>query len=1002
MATKTFSESDTDQKPPRQIHVGIVGMTCASCALRIEKGVGRMEGVDAIHVNFGTEKASIAFDPDTADPAGIVARIQDVGYKAITDTMRLRTVAALEAPELTQATDLVAELPGVISVRFEESSSTFVIQHLPETIRAADVRRALKEAGFVTEDVGQVRDALQEAREREIRGWLNRVVVGAVFSVPLAISMVAGLFHVEILANGWLEWALATVVQAYVGGFYYIDSYHNLANRNANMSVLVALGTSAAYVLSAALVLTRTHPGLYFGDAAIVLTLVSLGKLIEARAKGATSSAIRQLIGLAPREAHAMVDGEEAAIPIDDVELGMELIVRPGEKIPTDAVVVSGRSRVDESMLTGETLPVAKAAGDEVVGATLNQTGMLRVKAVKVGRETALAQIVAAVEAAQAEKAPVEGLADRISGIFVPIVIGIALVTFLVWGLLTGNFVHAILPAVTVLVVACPCALGLATPTAVTAGVGVGARRGILIRGGEHLEAAARINAVVFDKTGTITRGKPSVTDVSVASDHIDERELLRLAAAAERFSEHPLGRAVVEAARDRGIKLPEATDFSAQAGHGVAATVEEHRVMVGSERALFESQIPVDALVDRTATWANDGKSPVYVAMDGNLAGALAVADAVKDTAAEAIQALQADRVAVYLLTGDAERVALAVAREVGIPADHVRAQVLPTQKGDVIAALRTEGLHVAMVGDGINDAPALATADLGIAIGTGTDVAIAAAGITLMSGDVRGVPAGLRLARKTLGKIHQNLFWAFIYNIVLIPVSALGWFAPVMSGAAMAVSSILVTTNSALLNRTNVYQGLTKTEERWEEDLSTERTAETEAAEASSAATVIDPVCGMTVRVGDAAGRFTYNGETYFFCAKSCLEEFREDPERFLRGERIAMAEHAANTAVDPVCGMTVKIGEEADRHTYNGTTYYFCAKSCGEDFRADPERFLNDASRAQEAPRTGIDPVCGMTVMSDSAAARLDWGGKTYLFCGQGCLQAFVANSGQYTGE
>ncbi len=985
-----------DTAAETSVQIGIVGMTCASCALRIEKGLSRLEGVDGVRVNFGTEKATVRFDAKAVDPSRIVAKIQDVGYKAITSTMRLRAVEPWSEAKAAEAQSIIAAMPGIVTVRFEATSDLLVAQYLPDTVGSADVRRALKDHGLTTEDVGQEKDALHEARAHEIRGWLRRFMVGAVVSLPLAIGLVSRIAGHPILMNPWLQWGLATIVQAYVGGFYYVDSFHNLKNRNANMSVLVALGTSAAYVLSAGLTLAGSRHVLYFDDAALVLTLVSLGKYIEARAKGASSSAMKELMGLSPKEAHVVVDGVETSMAVDDIEPGMELVVRPGEKIPIDAVVTGGRSRVDESMLTGEPVPVSKAVGDEVVGATLNQTGMLRIKALKVGRDTALAQIVASVESAQAQKAPVEGLADRIAGIFVPVVLVIAVVTFAVWALVTGNVIHAILPAVTVLVVACPCALGLATPTAVTAGVGVGARRGILIRGGEYLEAAAGINAVVFDKTGTITRGRPSVSEVrAVGGGEGDGSRVLQWAAAVERFSEHPFGQALVEAARDRGLPVPEASDFDATVGRGVSGLVDGHRIQVGNVRALADDGVVSEALEETARAWEADGQSVVYVAVDGQVVGAAAISDAIKDTAAEAVRALQHDGLAVYLLTGDNRRVAEAVARRVGIPDGHVRAEVLPEAKGAAVARLQREGRRVGMVGDGINDAPALATADLGIAIGTGTDVAMAAAGITLMSGDVRGVAGGLRLARKTLGKIRQNLFWAFIYNVILIPVAAVGWLAPVFSGAAMAMSSILVTSNSALLNRVNPYAGLTETEARW----AATDGVDADGADADASATASDPVCGMTVRVGDAAGRFTYQGETYYFCAKSCLEEFREDPERFLKGERIEMAEAEAGTAVDPVCGMTVKIGQEAARHTHEGITYYFCARSCHEEFQADPERFLKRSGGDTEAIRTAVDPVCGMTVMRESAAARLDWEGTTYLFCGSGCLKAFVADPDAY---
>ncbi|NMP22471.1 heavy metal translocating P-type ATPase [Sulfobacillus harzensis] len=931
-----------DTRHTAHIQVGISGMTCASCALRIEKGLSRYPGVADAHVNFGTEKATVTFDPTAVNLDALVSKIQDIGYKAITDTMRLKPSEPLEPANAAAFTERLKRLDGVIQARFEASAESWVVTYLPESIRPADVRRQLKDWGVPTEDLSAQRDAAQEARQQEIRRWLTRFIVGGVFSLPLAIWLITRIAGVPRLGNPWLQFGLATMVQAYVGGFYYLDSYHNLKNKNANMSVLVAMGTTAAYGLSVGLLFSGSHRALYFDDAAIVLTLISLGKLIEARAKGATSSAMKQLMGLAPRDAHVMIAGEEQSLSIDDVEPGMELVVRPGEKIPTDGIIVSGRSHVDESMLTGEPMPQAKEAGDAVVGATLNQTGTLRVKATKVGRDTALSQIVAAVEAAQAQKAPIEGLADRISGIFVPVVIAAAIVTFGLWWLVTGHVVSALLPAVAVLVVACPCALGLATPTAITAGVGVGAKRGLLIRGGEYLETARTINAVVLDKTGTVTRGKPAVTDVIGEASEPSGQDWVRWAAAVEAASEHPLGRAVVNYAREQGFKVPTAAEFKAEPGQGVRAEVEGHSVMVGSRRAAADALVSVhdlDVVIERLE---QEGKTPLYVVVDDAYAGLIAVADTIKDTASEAIQALHADGVAVYLLTGDTRRVAEAVAAEVGIPADHVKAEVLPTQKAEVVQALKDQGQHVAMVGDGINDAPALATADLGIAIGTGTDVAIAAAGITLMSGDLRGVPASLRLSRQTMQKIRQNLFWAFFYNVILIPIAAVGWLAPVISGGAMAVSSILVTSNSALLKRYNPFAGLTATEDRWAAELAAEEAAIPQPA--GPVQTAVDPVCGMTVTIGEEAGQMEYQGMTYYFCAKSCLAEFREDPDGYLAGTKsVAMDGNAASmTAVDPVCQMTVTIGEEAGKTEYAGQTYYFCNAACQRAFEKDPTTY------------------------------------------------------------
>ncbi len=923
-----------------ELKIGITGMTCASCALRIEKGVKGLEGVEAAAVNFGTEKAVVRLDLRRADLDSVLAKIQDVGYRAVTDSVRFELE---EMPEnASSVVDRLAGVPGVVKARYEGATNTLWVTYVPDTVAAPELRRFLRQWGVGTRELGAQRDATQAAREAEIAAWARRFWAGAIVSLPLGVWLVGSVLGVQggafaALSNGWLQLALATVVQAYVGGFYYVDSYHNLKNRNANMSVLVALGTSAAYAYSVGAVVTGARVGTYFDTSAIVLTLVSLGKLVEARAKGATSSAIRQLVGLAPRVAHVVDENGEHDAPIEDIEPGMELVVRPGETVPTDGVVLSGRSSVDESMLTGEALPVSKGAGDSVVGATLNQSGMLRMKATRVGRDTVLSQIVAIVEEAQAQKAPVEHLVDRISAIFVPIVIAVAAVVFVAWLLITGNAGAALIPAVAVLVVACPCALGLATPTAIVAGTGVGARRGILIRGGEYLEAAGRVDTVVLDKTGTVTRGRPTLTDIA-AVEGMSEEELLDVAAAVEAYSEHPLGRAVVTAARERKRSVPAAEDFEAIAGKAVRARVGEREVRVGRLSALVEAGADPGTLREVGEAFERAGKTPLYVAVDSRPAGVLAVADTVKETAPEAIEALTKAGYAVYLLTGDSRRVAEAVAAEVGIAPDRVIAEVLPADKAAVVADLRAKGRVVAMTGDGINDAPALATADLGVAIGTGTDVAIAAAGITLMSGDLRGLVAALRLSKVTLGKIRQNLFWAFVYNVVLIPVAGLNLLLPVLSGAAMAFSSVFVTTNSALLNRYNPMRGLTRTEERWAEEEARTETSRLEEPTPEPGDTAsqeeIDPVCGMLVAPGSEAGSSTYEGKTYLFCNPVCKEEFDADPERYL-------------TAVDPVCQMTVIIGEEADRLEYEGRTYFFCNTACREDFEAHPEAYLTGAT-------------------------------------------------------
>ncbi|MBE3557263.1 MAG: heavy metal translocating P-type ATPase [Firmicutes bacterium] len=933
------SSKPSEAKSPAKVTIGISGMTCASCALRIEKGMKQLDGVQSVNVNFGTEKATIAYDPTRIPPDRFVEKIQDIGYRAVTDSVRLRLEEDVQDDTARSAATRLQDLTGVVRARYEAPDRSLVVTYFPETIRPAELRRILRDWDCPTKDLGEQRDAAQLAREAEIRRWLIRFVVGAVFAAPLAVWMVADLLGARSvsapLSNRWLQLALATVVQAFVVQFYYIDSYHNLKNRNANMSVLVALGTSAAYFFSLAVVLLGLPYATYFESSAIVLALISLGKYIEARAKGATSSAIKQLMGLAPKSAHAVIDDVEKEIPVDDIAPGMELVVRPGEQIPTDGVVVSGKSSVDESMLTGEPLPVEKRPGDSVTGATLNQSGALHIKATRVGRDTALAQIVAVVEEAQAQKAPIETLADRISSVFVPAVVGIAAVTFLAQWVVAGSAVSALIAAVAVLVVACPCALGLATPTAITAGVGVGARRGLLIRGGEPLQTAAKVDTVVFDKTGTVTRGKPTLTD-QIPSEGIEDQYLLRLAAAVESASEHPLGRAVVEAAKEQHLSLPRVQGFTAESGRGVQAEVDGQRVLIGSAKAMQGWGIAIDAFAAKASALEEAGKTPLFVAADHQLIGLLAVADTIKETTFEGIEALQQDHIDVYLLTGDTRRVAAAVAEQIGIPQEHVLAEVMPDQKAEQIKRLREQGQVVAMVGDGINDAPALATADVGIAIGTGTDVAMATAGITLMSGDVRGVAAALRLARATVRKIRQNLFWAFVYNVVLIPVAALGYLAPVLSGAAMALSSIIVTSNSALFNRYNPLRGLTKTEEQWAAQLEQEEKGPSGSAEAS-AGQAVDPVCGMTVQIGQEAATSTYDDVTYYFCSEACKQAFDAKPQHYA-------------TATDPVCHMQVTIGKEAGSFSYEGKTYYFCNENCLRDFSADPKRYLQEVPEAE----------------------------------------------------
>jgi Cu+-exporting ATPase len=787
-------------------HIGITGMTCAACSNRIERGLNRMDGVSA-NVNLAMEKAKVDYDDQQIKPNEIIGKIEKLGYGVTLERMELAITGMTCAACATRIEKGLNRLPGIRSANVNLATESATVHYQPGFVEPEDVFEKVRKLGYKAALKNDVPD---EAKNQEIRGKRNKLILSAIVSLPLLLTMVTHLpfYHGPVpmlLMNPWFQFALASVVQFYIGWPFYNGGMRALMNKSANMDVLVALGTSAAYFYSVVETLRYQfagvhHPDLYFETSAVLITLVLLGKYMETRAKRQTTAAITELMDLQAKEASRIVNGVEELVPIDQVDVGDLLRVRPGEKIPVDGVLVEGESAVDESMITGESLPIVKRPEDKLIGATVNTTGSFIMKAEKVGKDTALAGIVRIVEEAQGSKAPIQRLADRISGIFVPIVLVIAVSVFAVWiaAIQPGQWNAALAAAISVLVIACPCALGLATPTSIMVGTGKAAEHGILFKGGEFLETTQNLQSIMFDKTGTITNGKPEVTDIILFGDR-DKNAVLRYAAAAERASEHPLARAIVAAYQNDD--LPVVDHFEGQTGSGITASVSGNQVVIGTRRLMNQNDISIHQALDDSLRLESDGKTVMFVAVGGKLQAVIAVADTIKESSVTAIEALKLRGISVYMVTGDNQRTAEAIAKKVGI--DHVFAEVLPEDKAKKVQELQNQGLSVAMVGDGINDAPALAVADIGMAIGTGADVAIEAADITLVGGELTHVSKALDLSKKTMRNIRQNLFWALFYNTIGIPVAALGLLAPWVAGAAMAFSSVSVVTNSLRLKR-------------------------------------------------------------------------------------------------------------------------------------------------------------------------------------------------------
>jgi len=804
------------------ITLPVTGMTCANCALNIARGLKKLEGIQSTNVNFAAEQAVIAFDPKQLHVKDVVKNIEGSGYTV--------ALAKIEFPVtgMTCANcaanierTLNKKVPGVVQATVNFATERVSVEYVPSVSGIDDIVSAIEKAGYgaiLPDDAMEAEDAEQAARQAEIKDQTRKFATGVIFALPLfVLSMMRDFNLIGPWSHAsWVNWfflVLATPVQFYTGWDYYINGYKSLRNKSANMDVLVAMGSSIAYFYSITILLFPTlGQHVYFETSAVIITLIKLGKMLEARTKGKTGGAIRKLIGLQPKTATIVENGKETEIPLTRVKVGNIVIVRPGERIPVDGIILEGESSVDESMLSGEPLPVDKHPKDLVVGGTINGEGLLKFEATRVGKETALAQIIRLVQEAQGSKAPIQAIADRVAAIFVPAVIVIALITFGLWWSITGEFVPAMIRLVAVLVIACPCALGLATPTAIMAGTGKGAEKGILFKKSEALETATKLDAIVLDKTGTITMGKPAVVDIiSFDSSFENEDQLLKLAASVERGSEHPLGKAIVNEAKERGIDLWEPEHFKAMSGFGVEAEIEGKIVKMGKPKWFRSTGIDIETAKTKIEQLQSQGKTVMVLVKENELSGLVAVSDTLKPESKAAIQQLHEQHLKVIMLTGDNLQTAQAIAAAVNI--DEIFAEVRPEEKSYKIKELQEKGQKIGMVGDGINDAPALAQADVGMAIGTGTDVAIETGDVILSSGSLTGVSRAIRISRATMATIKQNLFFAFIYNIVLIPVAAgilapfdmvpmfLRQLHPILAALAMAFSSISVVSNSLRL---------------------------------------------------------------------------------------------------------------------------------------------------------------------------------------------------------
>ena len=928
-----------------KIKIKLGGMTCASCALKIETKLKDMPGVSSSVVNFANEEATVEYDSGVTNYDQFNKAIKDLGYKSTLAKVDIKVNDTLNEDSFNSLIEKVESIEGIHSVRGNFAASKLFIEFNELKIDEIKVYTQIKKLGYDIEKAAGAIDKEIEKHKKEMNYRLRILFISLAFT--LVITPISW-FIVESFVRNLLLFFLAIGNYGVAGSFFLIGAYKSLRNKSTNMDVLVALGTTTALVYS--ILTTFFIDGKTFYEAmSMILTFLLIGKYFEHKTKGQTSEAIKKLIGLQPKTATLLKDGKEIEIPIEEIEVGDILVVRPGEKIPVDGRVIKGKTKVDESMITGESKYVKKEIDSEVIGATVNQTGLLQVKSERVGKDTLLFQIIDFVKEAQSKKAAKQKLADKVSNYFVPIVVLIAIIAFLYWFFIANIGLEMSLQVFTsIVVISCPCALGLAIPTAVMVGTGKGAENGILLKGGDSLEAINSVNTIVFDKTGTLTVGKPKVskifTEKELNKEGFDEGKLLIAAGSAEMGSEHPLARAIIEEANQRGLSLESPKEFDAIPGKGIIAKISDEVITIGNEKLMQDNNIEISEYLPKLEEFQEEGVTSILVSVDNKLRGIIGISDKVKDQAYYTLEKLREKGLKIYMITGDNKKTGLSIGKKLGIEEDKILAEVLPNEKAETIKKLQTnKKATVAMVGDGINDAPALAQADVGIAIGSGTDIAIETADIVLMRGDLRNVVAAINLSKKTYRKMLTNLFWAFIYNLIGIPIAAgilyyiTGFFLPpYLAAVFMASSSVSVVTNALFLKRYEPKTPLQVEEERIL--LSQEK--------------VIDPVCGMEIDPRRAI-EYVYEDKLYHFCNPNCEAHFKRNPEKFKNYDnmnpKLMMKSEESEEVIDPVCGMKGK-SEDWISYEYEGKKYYFCNESCRTDFKNNPEKFIKNNEKSE----------------------------------------------------